>query len=559
MPELPQDNHKQAEKLEIVQVQDRRKPSTVLTIVARNSVISRNSQALLPQYLKIPFIAQKRILTLPLSRFYRLSLPHFFRLICCLCLSLSASLYANQALAQDKIQLPQLGSSSASLVSSQQERALGQHWLRVFRAQAPILDDSLSYYYTYNLIRRLAYYSEISDKRFDLLLVNNPSFNAFAVPGNVIGINTGLFHYADSEDELASVIAHELGHLSQHHYARTLENQKDDSWKNIAAILGSILVMATAGGEEGIAALTAAQAAAIGRSLQYSRVHEQEADRVGIRTMANAGMNPAAAAFMFQKLLVHSRYRKDIQQFDFLLTHPLTESRVTDAFNQARQFSSQDDVDSFHFHLIKNRLYALQHRPRESIKTFQQQKETQKFPSASDYGLALAYLRDQQFTKAKPIIDKLYQNSPHEVIYIHLLIEYLDKTGQHEKAISTAQKHLSLHPNNLPLTKLLGKISLKSQPAIGAKALQTMINSNEYNITPDIWYLISELYGKAGNTIKVHLSRAEYFASIAAYIQAIKHLKLAEPLLKAENNTQELVRLQLRVEQLSKLEEQSPF
>ena len=467
--------------------------------------------------------------------------------------------FSQVSLSANSLNLPDLGSSSGRLVSQQQENALGQQWLRAFRQQAPIEEDAIVYSYTQNLIRRLAYHSELSNKSFDLLLVDNNSFNAFAVPGNVIGINTGLFHYADSEDQLASVIAHELGHLSQHHYARTLEQQKEDQWKNIAALLAGILVMATTGGTEGVAAITAAQAQAMGSQLKYSRLHEQEADRVGVETMASAGLNPSAAAYMFQKLLVNSRYRDDINQFDFLLTHPLTESRVTDAFNQSRQFPTIEDVDSFHFHLIKNRLYVLNTQAKDAIAHFKSSLNTDEFPNASRYGLALAYLKNKQLKQAKPIIEKLYQVSSHEVIYIELFIQYLHLNQEQNKAITMAEQHLALHPNNYPLAKLLGEISLATDANRGLLPLYNVVMNNGSKTTPDVWYLLSELEGKSGNIIQVHLIRAEYYASIGAYTESIKHLKFALPLLEKTDRSQDIARTRYRIEQLETSKKQSIF
>ena len=143
----------------------------------------------------------------------------------------------------------------------------------------------------------------------------------------------------------------------------------------MAALLGSLLVLATGSPEAGMAALTATQAAAISDQLKYSRIHEQEADRIGMQTLADSGMNPAAAANMFQHMLLTMRYRQDIKEFDFLLTHPLTDSRVADAFNHARSYPAQEDQDSFAFHLVKARIKVLDSKnPKAAIKYFKHQQ-----------------------------------------------------------------------------------------------------------------------------------------------------------------------------------------
>ena len=488
-----------------------------------------------------------------------LPLVYSFTRYCMVSLILCFSLNPRLSIASS-LNLPDLGSSSGSIVSIHEENALGQQWLRAFRRQAPIEQDPQVYNYTRDLISRLAYFSQLKRKSFDLLLVDNESFNAFAVPGNVIGINTGLFRYADSEDELASVIAHELGHLSQRHYARTLERQKEDQWKNIAAILGGLLVMATAGGEEGVAAITAAQALAIGNRLKYSRLHEQEADRVGIETMANAGLNPSAAAYMFQKLLVNSRYRNDIAQFDFLFTHPLTESRVTDAFNQSRHYTLQDDIDSFHFHLMKNRLYVLNTHSRISTEHFKSEIRDAKFPNAARYGLALAYLKYKKSELARSIAESLYADSPHEEAYAILMINLLLAEKKYPEAVSMAQQHLALHPDSYPITMALAEVALKlRQPILATPSLYKVAKRLRSKTTPDVWYSLSELEGLAGNTIKIHTNRAEYYAGFGAYTEAVKHLKLAIPLLEKKKKLQELAKVQLRIKQFTQAMQRELF
>jgi predicted Zn-dependent protease len=104
---------------------------------------------------------------------------------------------------------------------------------------------------------------------------------------------------SNSEDELASVISHELAHLSQRHYARGVEQAKRNAIPTMAALLASFVLAATAGGDAGLAALTVTQAAAMDSQLRFSRQNESEADRIGIKTLYNAGMDPNAAAGMF--------------------------------------------------------------------------------------------------------------------------------------------------------------------------------------------------------------------------------------------------------------------
>ena len=149
------------------------------------------------------------------------------------------------------LNLPDLGGASGGLISASQEYELGQQWQRVFRARMRTTSDPFIQTYTENLIKSLARYSDLKDKRLDIIVAENPTLNAFAVPGGVVGVHTGLFRYAETEQQFASVMAHELAHLSQRHFARQIDEQKNKSVQNLATLLASVLVLATAGGDAG--------------------------------------------------------------------------------------------------------------------------------------------------------------------------------------------------------------------------------------------------------------------------------------------------------------------
>ncbi|HEY9035048.1 MAG TPA: M48 family metalloprotease [Pseudomonadales bacterium] len=476
-------------------------------------------------------------------------LRHLQHLIAACYLFLAAGVMA------DSLNLPELGDSTSSVVSRQQENLLGQYWLRAFRQQTQLADDPLLYTYLHHLIQQLALASPLDDKSFDLVVVDSKSFNAFAVPGNIIGINTGLFLHADTEDQLASVIAHELAHLSQRHYARSVEQQKRRSAATLAGLLASLLIMAAGGGDAGIAALTATQAAAIDNQLRYSRSHEQEADRIGIQTLAAAGLNPQAAADMFQHMLSATRYRSDLKDFAFLLTHPLADSRVADASNQARQYPQRQNRNSLQFQLMKARVY-LYHNPRpDDAVTFFQQSASQT--DAARYGLALALLKAGRADQAEPLITALLQQQPRQTAYQLAQIDLLEQQQKTDTAISLAEQQLALSPYNYAISmQLAGLYQRSNRPADAAQVLRQLAERN-WPDTPDIWYLLAEVEGLAGHIAGVHTARAEYFLRVGAFDEAIRHLNLARPLLASD--PQAASRLDLRLQQAINWKQNSPF
>lgn len=458
----------------------------------------------------------------------------------------------------DAYNLPELGDGSSSIVSLQEEYQTGQSWLRAFRRQAPISTDPLTYTYLHELIQRLAFYSPLSEKYFSLIVIDSTAFNAFAVPGNIIGINTGLFKYAETEDQLASVIAHELAHLSQRHYARSIGRQKAQNLATMAAFLGSLLIMASSSGEAGIAALTATQAAAIDNQLKYSRLQEQEADRIGMNTMVNANMNPEALAHMFQHMLVATRYRTDIKQYDFLLTHPLAESRVSDAVNQAREYPRKSDQDNFVFHLIKARIaFLTETNPELAIKHFQDETKNTKFPKASKYGLALALMAAGQIEEAAPIIHSLYQDSPHQTAFLLAYIDLLTHQQKYAEATTIIQQHLAFTPKNYALNMKAATFFLKINQPAKAVSLLRILSASKFPDTPDVWYLLAEAEGLAGNIVEVHLSRAEYFERMGDLTQSQRHLNLALPMLT--DNAQATAKVKIRLKEIEQLKQNQQF
>src|SRR3990167_5218534 len=155
-----------------------------------------------------------------------------------------ACLAAQPGLASD---LPSLGDASSSIVSPQQEHQLGRAWLSLLRGQISQLSDPQLKDFVESSVYRLGETSELQDRRLEFVLLDSPQINAFAAPGGIIGVNGGLFLYAQTEAEYASVMTHELAHLSQRHFARGLEAQQRMQLPMMAAMLAGIVAPAAGG------------------------------------------------------------------------------------------------------------------------------------------------------------------------------------------------------------------------------------------------------------------------------------------------------------------------
>ncbi|WP_434064673.1 M48 family metalloprotease [Sessilibacter corallicola] len=432
-----------------------------------------------------------------------------------------------------EIQLPDLGDGASSIISPAREKKLGQAWLRSYRSQVRTSSDPLMYEYLETLIQDLAKYSQLKDQSLDLVVVPNPTINAFAVPGGVVGVNTGLFLYAGNENQMASVLAHELAHLSQRHFARSLEKQSNSTIPTMAGLLASLILAATAGGDAGIAALTATQAAALDSRLRFSRQNEQEADRIGLQTMVASGRNPAAGAEMFERMLRELRYTS--RPPEFLLTHPITESRVADARNRAQKHPEKQYVNNDRFYLMQARSRLL-HAENANIaaKTFAYELEGDT-PSenASRYGLALALTESGQFDRAYDQIQYLLENEPDENAYIIAMAKLEAKQGEFDSAQRRLESELRTRPKNHPLNTALAEILMDggrySQAEVVLTKHSTRRPKDDY-----IWYLLAEVRGLAGNILGLHQARAEYFMLNGIYDKARTQLKNAKKIAKSD-------------------------
>lgn len=433
----------------------------------------------------------------------------------------------------NNIQLPDLGDSSSSIVSPVREQKLGQAWLRSFRSQVTTSQDPILYDYVETLLTELAEHSELKNKQLELVIIPNPTINAFAVPGGIVGVNTGLFLYAGDEDQMASVLAHELAHLTQRHYARSVEAASNASIPTMAGILAGFILAATAGADAGMAAITATQAAALDNKLRFSRQNEQEADRIGMQTMLAAGRDPNASAEIFERMLRETRYSS--RPPEFLLTHPVTESRIADAksraLRQADTFTAPDDT--FYFMQARAQLLHAEN-PNVAAKIFTHQLAGDT-PSAqaSRYGLVLALTKAGRYGEAHEQIDFLLEYEPDNTLFIIAKAQIEAKEGNLSKAQQRIKQALSVRPQDHPLNTTLAEILMDagsySQAELLLKKHTQRRPNDEY-----LWYLLAEVSGLSGNILGLHQARAEYFILNGVYDKARHQLDNAMKLAKTD-------------------------
>ena len=422
--------------------------------------------------------------------------------------------------------LPTIGDASSSVISVASEYNLGRLYIAQLRRNLPEYIDPITQDYAEHLVYRLSEFSQLTDRRLEIILIDDKSVNAFAAPGGIIGINAGLIFHAETEGETASVLAHELAHLSQRHFARRMQRQKDRSLANTLMILGSI---ALAGATSNPNALLVGQQAITQQNLSFSRGDEQEADRIGFNNLVKAGFDPKSTSYMFEKLQSLSRLSGS-NELEFLRSHPLTKNRIADAQSRAQGFERKEYRNSLDYELIRNRsVVHFSEVPRQAVTIFEKkvkESKSKKERIASKYGLALAYSKTKSHLNALKILrEALEEDSENLTLQIGILELHIEAENFFE-AEALASSLLSTNPDNYPITMLYNKVLMnKGDYELGEELLRKL--SLKRPSDPEVWYWLAEVQGLDQNIIGLHLSRAEYFYLTGSYETSIKHLRMA--------------------------------
>ena len=422
------------------------------------------------------------------------------------------------------LNLPNLGDRVSGVISLEQERILGQGFLEQVYAQAPLIDDPIIQEYTELLIYKLSETSQVKDRQFTIVLIDEKSLNAFAAPGGVIGVNGGLFLNAGNEAQLASVLGHELAHLSQRHFARNVLRGRDT---NLASSLVMVSAIALAIISNNPTAFITGPAALQQQQLRYSRIFEREADRYGFNNLIAAGYDPAGMGQMFENMAKVRKLAGDNPP-EFLLTHPITSSRVSDAFNAADQIEfTGGKKNTINFEFIKGRLKARYNSlsPQAAVRYFK--KLYEDTPSNENkYAYISALQSNGQTDQALNVMNEILKKFPKNLILNTTKSEIL-LSGQR---LSNAQKNieqvLNISPGNYPASIMKAKILSSKKEFIKAEEIlrDLLISKNR---DPGLWMQLSEVQRAGKNIVGYHLSRGEYYTLIGDFDNALNQFQFA--------------------------------
>lgn len=433
-----------------------------------------------------------------------------------------------QAVEIEKIQLPDMGDSAGALISPAQEKELGAYFFRNLHSQADINQDVEIQQYIQSIGRQLSAHSDTPSNPFHFFVVMDPNVNAFAGPGGYIGVNSGLILLTEAESELASVMAHEIAHVTQRHLYRSIEKASKMSIPTVAATLAAILI-GTQSPSMGQAALMAVQAGNIQFQIDFTRDHEKEADRVGMQTLSESNFDPRSMPIFFERLQQSTRYYgKGVPEF--LRTHPMSENRVADTRGRAENYPYRQYPDTLAYLLTKAKLAVLTEADKKvALKHFTalEQQGTPEQRAIAHYGIGLVNLETQQFDAAAAIFERLVAQYPNQPQYITALARTAADSRNYDKADKLFAKAVANFPNNDAIKIEYVRSLLKNSQARQAlQILQSLSDSQKDQ--PFYFELLAQIYADLKQPGESHRYMAEQYYAIGQTEDAIMQIRLAK-------------------------------
>lgn len=425
-----------------------------------------------------------------------------------------------------EINLPDIGSPADAILSKSEEARIGRAIMNQIRASGTLVEDPLVNEYINDIGHRVAAFANEGGQKFTFFVVDEPSINAFAMPGGYIGVHTGLIEATRDEDELAGVLAHEVAHVTQRHIARAIHASQRQSILSTAMMLGAIVAAAAgAGGDAVQGGMSVAQGTSAQQRINFTRSNEYEADRVGIQALAEAGFDPLGMATFFE---VISRGTRPVESRvpEFLRTHPVGAARIAEARSRARSYPAVTRESTHNYGIARARLIVESMATSEDAVARYERQSYETQSDAAKYGRALAYLRAGRNLEANRIFEQLL-NRDQQVIAYHIGLAQsqlaLEQVGE---AQATFERALGLFPRNMPLVINYSEALLQSGNAAYAhKLLLDLLNN--VPPTPEQVRLIARAAIDAGDQAEAHYYMAEYRFMVGDLVGGVNFLQRA--------------------------------
>ncbi|MQM29348.1 MAG: peptidase M48 [Candidatus Accumulibacter phosphatis] len=448
-------------------------------------------------------------------------------------------------------ELPDLGDAARADLSPQFERKIGERIFNDIRLhEASYIDDPDINDYVNRLGGRLVAASANPSGGFQFFVIRDNTVNAFAMFGGFVGVNTGTLLTAQSESELAGVLAHEISHVTQGHLARQLAREKQSSIATMIAMAVGVLA-ARSNSQVASAAIASAQAGAIQAQLAFSRDFEREADRFGFQTMAKAGYDPHGMGDFFGRMQQAGRVYENNAPV-YMRTHPLTVERISDMESRAQGAPYRQVVDSLDFHLVRAKLRAQEGTPREAASKFAKQLREKKYASeaATRYGLAYALLKAKDVAAAQKEVDALVALKLSSPMIASLAAETRAAGGDQKAALAIYGDALQRYPQSKALVygyadALLG--AQQYEQCLHFLDSQLQLYSSDFKL----YALQAKTFAALGKRLQQHRAQAESYLLLGQLGAAVEQLQFARQ--SSDGNFFEQSQVDARLRELRKL------
>ncbi|RZG77832.1 M48 family metalloprotease [Acinetobacter sp. WCHAc060025] len=465
----------------------------------------------------------------------------------CLCLTTSLSsandFYQNKVGAQ--FDVPEIG-GGVGFIDQQKEKVIGEKVYRQVQQQMPVIQDPWLEDQFMQVFSRILSQTQLGQP-VGLVVIKDPQINAFAVPGGLFALNTGMVTASGSMDEVASVMGHEIAHVTQRHYSRSQEAFKGQGLLALAGILVGAAIASQADGDIGGAVMMGTQAAIMDKQLSYSRDQEREADRIGMQFMYGAGFNPESMADFFETM---NRATSRLSYLpDFWFTHPLTTERMSEARLRANQFPRIPYRNlQYDFDIIKWYTAVVSNQATErQLQAIARNKNIAGLIALSEF-----YLMQGDYENAQTQIDLAKKiNTDHALI---TLIQTDIDLGKNkiDDAYQTIISKQRITPENRALSYKLAEVYIRQQKSKEAEQLvNRFVNKNSKDIMG--WQLLQQAANLDKNnpmrTVNVLRNRAEVQYWSGDEENAIKSLLHAQRLAKENNAMSARIDVRLKVMQ----------
>jgi len=432
---------------------------------------------------------------------------------------------AGPGLAAPAPDLPDLGEESLSVLPLAEERKLGAQFIRQARAQLNFLYDPELADYLQGVGNDLVAKSGNHAYQFQFFWISDPSLNAFAVPGGFIGVHTGLIEATRNESEFASVLAHEITHVTQRHIPRMLAESQHRTLPTMAAILAGVLL----GGQAGQAAIAATSAYNIQEQLRFTRSFEREADRLGMDILARSRFDPGAMPAFFERLLQYSRgYESGMP--DFLLTHPVTTDRIAESWSRAEQYPGRAAPDASAFDHARAKIRVITARDATQVEEQMREEATVTAASpAARYGYILALTANRKYDQARERAAALLRDYPGRPAYLVAQAQVESGAGNTDRALALLEAARRAHPASFPIAFYYADALLKARRPGPAYAVARIV-AKERPDDPAVRRLLARAAGDAGDEVEAHRALAEHYYLMGNARAAVIQLQQAQNL-----------------------------